>query len=149
MSGVWVSALIPEDQGFWLPLWYDYQTFYGVNLGPEVTSNTWARLLDPTEPVGGALAWDSGQAVGLVHTIRHRSTWSVADKCYLNDLFVAPVARGRGVGRSLIEYVYANAVEAGCDSVYWHTHETNATAMQLYDRIGRRSGFVQYTGLLP
>ena len=86
--------------------------------------------------------------MGLVHTVRHRSTWSIADKSYLNDLFVAPPARGRGVGRRLIEYVYAAAAEAGCQSVYWLTHETNATAMELYDRIGRRSGFVQYSGVL-
>jgi GNAT superfamily N-acetyltransferase len=148
MSGVRVSALIPEDHGAWLPLWYGYQSFYQVKLDPQVTETTWARLLDPSEPVDGALAWDRGQAVGLLHTVRHRSTWSIADKCYLNDLFVAPDVRGRGVGRRLIEYVYATAVEAGCGSVYWLTHETNATAMELYDRIGRRSGFVQYSGVL-
>jgi GNAT superfamily N-acetyltransferase len=149
MTGIRVRALMPEDHGAWLPLWYGYQSFYRVNLAPQVTETLWARMLDPGEPVDGALAWDDGQAVGLAHSVRHRSTWSVAEKCYLNDLFVTPGVRGRGVGRSLIEYVYAAAVETGCDSVYWHTHETNATAMQLYDRIGHRSGFVQYTGVLP
>ncbi len=149
MSDARVRALAPGDHAVWSPLWYGYQTFYRVNLAPLVTETTWARLLDPAEPMDGALAWENGEAIGLAHTVRHRSTWSVADKCYLNDLFVVPSARGRGLGRRLIEYVYATAVEAGCGSVYWMTHETNATAMQLYDRVGRRSGFVQYTGVLP
>jgi GNAT superfamily N-acetyltransferase len=149
MSAATVLPLAAEDHAAWLPLWRDYQAFYQVDLAAAVTDVTWARLLDPAEPVEGALAWVNRQAVGLVHTVRHRSTWSIADKCYLNDLFVAPFVRGQGVGRSLIGYVHAAAAAAGCGSVYWLTHETNATAMQLYDSVGRRSGFVQYTRAIP
>lgn len=149
MNSVTVSPLAAQDYEAWLPLWEGYLAFYRADLAPEVTDMTWARLLDPAEPVDGAMAWAGDQAVGLVHTVRHRSTWSVADKCYLNDLFVAPSARGQGVGRRLIAHVYAQAAEAKCGAVYWLTHETNATAMQLYDRIGQRSGFVQYTAARP
>ncbi|MBW4023531.1 MAG: GNAT family N-acetyltransferase [Proteobacteria bacterium] len=149
MSAAIVSPMVAADHAEWLPLWRSYQAFYRVDLAQAVTEATWARLLDPAEPVDGAIARVGGEALGLVHVVRHRSTWSVADKCYLNDLFVTPAARGQGVGRSLIEYVYATATRAGCGAVYWLTHESNETAMRLYDRIGRRSGFVQYNGAFP
>jgi GNAT superfamily N-acetyltransferase len=98
--------------------------------------------------MAGALAWSGATAVGLVHHIRHRSCWTTADYCYLQDLYVAPELRGTGVGRQLIEYVYASAREQGLNRVYWLTHETNLEAMRLYDRIAERSGFVQYRHLL-
>jgi GNAT superfamily N-acetyltransferase len=82
--------------------------------------------------------------VGLVHHIRHRSCWTAGDYCYLQDLFVAPAARHAGVGRKLIEHVYALAAREGCARVYWLTHETNSVAMLLYDRIAKRTGFIQY-----
>jgi GNAT superfamily N-acetyltransferase len=68
--------------------------------------------------------------------------------CYLQDLFTTPAARGQGVGRALIEAVYAKAREAGSPRVYWHTHETNATARRLYDEIAEMSGFLVYRKVL-
>jgi GNAT superfamily N-acetyltransferase len=143
-SEISVRPLRRADHAAWLPLWRGYQAFYKVDIAPGVSALTWARLLDPTEPVDGALAWDGPIAVGLVHRIRHRSCWTAGDYCYLQDLFVAPTARGGGIGRKLIERVYAEAAREGCARVHWLTHETNAAAMQLYDRIAERSGFVQY-----
>lgn len=144
-------ALTPfraQDRDAWKPLWASYQAFYEVAIAPEVSDMTWARLLDPAEPINGLLAWDDERAVGLVHFIWHRSTWTTGDYCYLQDLFVHGAARGSRIGRRLIEAVYAAAAERGCSRVHWLTHETNADAMLLYDRIAERSGFVQYRKLL-
>jgi GNAT superfamily N-acetyltransferase len=146
-AGVEIRVIGPGDRAAWLPLWRGYQTFYRTDLPAEATEATWARLTDPAEPVGGALAWRGGEAVGLVHHIRHRSCWTVGDYCYLQDLFVADGARGAGIGRGLIAHVYEVAKAAGCSRVHWLTHETNADAMLLYDRIAERSGFVQYRKL--
>lgn len=146
---VTIRPLSPGDQAAWQPLWRGYQSFYQVDIPPEVSAVTWRRLNDPAEPMAGALAWSEATAVGLVHHIRHRSCWTTADYCYLQDLYVVPELRGTGVGRQLIEYVYALAREQGLNRVYWLTHETNAEAMRLYDRIAERSGFVQYRHLLP
>jgi GNAT superfamily N-acetyltransferase len=148
MTAVRVSPLTADDHEAWLALWRGYQVFYKVDLAPKVTATTWARMLDPAEPVAGNLAWEGDRALGLVHTIIHRNTWTVGDTCYLNDLYVVPEVRTRGIGRKLIEYVYAMAKAAGCEGVYWHTQETNATAMQLYNRVAERSGFVQYAKTL-
>lgn len=144
INDVSVQSLRQEDRSSWLPLWRDYQTFYRIDIVPEVSAQTWARLLDTAEPVAGALAWSGATAVGLVHHIRHRSCWTVGDYCYLQDLFVLPQHRGAGIGSKLIKHVYAEAARHGCSRVYWLTHETNAMAMHLYDRIAERSGFIQY-----
>jgi GNAT superfamily N-acetyltransferase len=144
-----ILPLRPGDHAGWLPLWRGYQSFYGVDIPPDVSATTWARLLDPAEPVAGALAWRGPDAIGLVHHIRHRSCWTAGDYCYLQDLFVAQEVRGAGIGRKLIAHVYAAAEREGCSRVYWLTHETNATAMLLYDRVAERSGFVQYRKNLP
>ena len=105
-------------------------------------------MLNPAEPMGGALAWNGDKAIGLVHHIQHRSCWTVGDYCYLQDLFVASEARGTGTGRKLIEYVYEFAKGKSCSRVHWLTHETNTDAMKLYDNIADRSGFIQYRKLL-
>jgi len=139
-----IKPLTDRDLDAWMPLWKGYQAFYKVEIPADVTAITWKRLLDPSEAMGGALAWDKDRAVGLVHHVQHRSCWTIGDYLYLQDLFVAPDSRGGGIGRRLIEYVYVLARQRGISRVYWLTHETNSQAMLLYDRIAIRSGFVQY-----
>lgn len=148
MSTVQIRPVTPQDHDLWLPLWQAYLTFYKTELPASVSAVTWQRLLDPSEPTNAALAWVDGKAVGMVHFIYHRSNWSVANACYLQDLLVAPEQRGTGVGRLLIEHVYATAKANGCDKVHWLTHETNATAIQLYERIAERPGFIQFRKML-
>ena len=136
------------DFAQWLPLWQGYQTFYKTQIADDVTANTWARFLDPAEPMHCAVAEVDGNLVGMVHYIFHRSCWTVGDYVYLQDLFSDPQSRGKGVGRALIEHVYAKAAQAQASRVWWLTHETNAQAMLLYDRIADKSGFVQYRKIL-
>lgn len=147
-AGAVIRALVPGDFERWLPLWQDYQAFYQVDIPDTTTAVTFERLTGGHGAMAGALAVQDGRAVGFVHTIQHASCWTVGDSCYLQDLFVAADARGGGVGRALIEHVYAAAAAAGCARVHWLTHEANTAAMQLYDRVADRSGFVQYRRVL-
>ncbi|MDR5836100.1 GNAT family N-acetyltransferase [Caballeronia sp. LZ034LL] len=133
-----------DDFHRWLPLWKDYQRFYKVDIPESVTRETWARFLDPDEPMHAALATAGDRAFGLVHSLYHRSTWTKSDYCYLQDLFVAADARGGGIGRALIEYVCDAAEQRGVSRVHWLTHETNQAGMRLYDSVAERSGFIQY-----
>ncbi|HMO58871.1 MAG TPA: GNAT family N-acetyltransferase [Roseiflexaceae bacterium] len=139
-----IRLLVPHDYTAWEPLWQGYQTFYHVDLGPEVTSLTWQRFHDPAEPMFALGAFDGETLVGFSHYLFHRTCWAIGPTCYLQDLFTAPAARGQGVGRALIEAVAAAARTAGAARLYWLTHESNTTAMRLYDRVAVRSGFVQY-----
>ena len=73
-----------------------------------------------------------------------RGTIQLAPTCDLQDLYTSEAARGRGVGRALIEAVCREARAAGSPRIYWQTHETNTVAMQLYDKVAERSGLLVY-----
>jgi GNAT superfamily N-acetyltransferase len=150
-SGLAIRFVTQQDYNQWLPLWDGYNAFYGRSgptaLSPEITRMTWSRFFDAYEPMHALIAESGGQLLGLTHYLFHRSTISIAPVCYLQDLFTAESARRKGVGRALISAVYDNAKLAGSNRVYWHTHETNHAAMQLYNKIAERSGFLVYRNL--
>jgi GNAT superfamily N-acetyltransferase len=149
---VTVRPVILTDYEQWLSLWNGYNEFYGrvgeTALPPEITQVTWSRFFDGYEPVNALVAESEGKLLGLTHYIFHRSTTAIGPNCYLQDLFTTEEARGKGVGRALIEAVYKKAKQAGSPRVYWQTHHTNQTAMQLYDKVAELSGFVVYRKLL-
>src|ERR1700761_471127 len=148
MSVVEVRFVTRDDYSKWLPLWEGYNRFYGrfdaTALPDAITRVTWDRFFDAYEPVYAMVAHDGGRLVGLVHYLWHRSTITIEPTCYLQDLFTAEAARGRGVGRALIEAVYAPARLAGVAQVYWRTHATNTTARRLYDQVAEQSGSLVY-----
>ena len=140
-----------EDFSAWQKLWDGYNAFYGRSgataLPAEITQSTWSRFFDVYEPMHALVAESAEGLLGLTHFLYHRSTIALGPVCYLQDLFTVEAARGHGVGRALIEAVYQRARTAGSSRVYWQTHETNATAMRLYDRIAEKSGFLVYRHL--
>jgi GNAT superfamily N-acetyltransferase len=152
LSSMNIRFASPADFDQWLPLWQAYNRFYGRSgltaLPDQITQSTWDRFHDPHEPMHCIVAESGGQLAGLVHFIFHRTTISIAPTCYLQDLFTRDTERGKGVGGMLIEAVYEQARLAGSARVYWLTHETNTTAMKLYDRLAVRSGFLQYRKIL-
>lgn len=140
-----IRALEQGDRTAWEPLWQGYLKFYKSELTADVTESTWYRLMTPDESPHGLCAVDAdGRLVGIVHYVFHRSTWSIADECYLGDLFVAPTVRGGGVGRGLIDAVGVAAREHGAGRVYWHTQSFNDTARRLYDSVATLTPFVKY-----
>jgi len=147
-SSLIVRELVPADYTAWRPLWDGYNAFYerqGPTALPEsVTQLTWSRFFDDREPVHALVAESSGRLVGLAHYLYHRSTTLPGPICYLQDLYTLAAERRSGVGRALITAVCAQARAAGSQRVYWQTHETNHTAMRLYDQVAERSGFLVY-----
>ncbi|WP_407148761.1 GNAT family N-acetyltransferase [Bradyrhizobium sp. ORS 86] len=145
---VTIRFVTRDDYAQWLPLWDGYNAFYGRSgptaLAPEITAVTWQRFFDAYEPMYALVAEQGGKLLGLTHYLFHRSTTAIEPTCYLQDLFTNEAARGKGVGRALINGVYTQAKLAGSPRVYWQTHETNHTAMQLYDKVAEKPGFVIY-----
>jgi GNAT superfamily N-acetyltransferase len=140
-----IRPLGPGDREAWDPLWRAYLTFYETTRTPDVYDTTFARYTDPArDDMTAWLAWDGDRAVGLVHTIAHSHGWQVAPVTYMQDLFTAPEARGKGVARALIDTVYADADAHGRGSVYWMTNRGNTTARALYDRIAKPTDFMKY-----
>lgn len=148
MTALAIRGVCAVDYTRWRPLWDGYNAFYGragaTALQEEVIATTWARFLDPAESMHALLAERGGEVLGIAHFLFHRSTILVGPACYLQDLFTVPQARGQGVGRALIEAVADRAAAAGAERLYWHTHESNATARNLYDKVAEQSGFIVY-----
>ena len=132
------------DHTHWLPLWHGFLGFYGVTLDPAVTAATWARIIAPEHRMTCRIAFDDGQAVGFAIHHAHCSTWVVGDDVYLEDLFVAPQARGQGVGRALIEDLIAIGRTRGWHRLYWNTDRGNAAAQRLYNSFCRDDGHIRY-----
>lgn len=147
-SKIRIRPVGKADFDQWHALWEGYNAFYKregpTAISDTVTQTTWERFLDASEPVHALVAERGDVLLGLVHFIYHRNTTMIQTTCYLQDLFTAPSERGKGVGRQLVQAVYDAAKAAGAERVYWHTHETNKTAMQLYDKIAENSGFILY-----
>jgi GNAT superfamily N-acetyltransferase len=146
MSAITIRPLEQADHAEWRRLWTAYLDFYKTSAPEEVYATTWKRLFTQGEfEPKGFIALIYSRPVGLVHYLYHRTCWSQANNCYLQDLFADPEVRGRGVGAALIEAVRQEAAKAGTTNVYWMTHETNSTARRLYDRVARQTGFIKYS----
>ena len=139
-----IRAALAADKQRWFILWQGYLDFYKTELSTEQSSLTWQRILDPEFNMKCAVAIDDGLIVGFTTYNLQNSTWSEGGHCYLEDLFVDPAVRGKGVGRALIEYVKSYAIENNCSRLYWNTDEDNATARKLYDTYTLESGKRQY-----
>ncbi len=140
-----IRPLRPEDRDEWSEMWRDYLAFYETTVPDNIYDTTFARLLgDDPQDFSCFVAEANGRLQGLTHYLFHRHAWKVENVCYLQDLFARPEARGTGVGRALIEAVYAEADRQGAPSVYWLTQDFNHTARTLYDRIGKLTPFIRY-----
>ncbi|ETA52195.2 GNAT family N-acetyltransferase [Ponticoccus alexandrii] len=140
-----VRTLRAEDEPAWREMWTAYLAFYESTVPEEVYASTFARLLgDDPRDFNALVAEKDGALVGLTHYLFHRHAWKIEEVCYLQDLYAAPETRGTGVGRALIEGVYAAADAHGASNVYWNTQHFNETARRLYDRIGVLTPFIKY-----
>lgn len=141
-----IRPLRASDEDAWRALWTDYLTFYKSSVPEAVYQSTFARLLGTdAQDFNARVAEQGGRLIGLTHFLFHRHCWRIENTCYLQDLYVAPAARGTGTGRKLIEAVYDAADAAGAPGVYWLTQEDNAAGRQLYDRVGALTNFIKYT----
>lgn len=140
-----IRPIEPADKSAWRALWTAYLEFYESTVSEAVYEATFARLCDADHPnQNGLLAVLDGTPVGLVHYIYHAHNWRLDEVCYLQDLYADPSVRGQGVGRKLIEAVYAAADTDGRPSVYWLTQDFNVEARKLYDRIATLTPFIKY-----
>jgi GNAT superfamily N-acetyltransferase len=139
-----IRAALPADEPAWRQLWTGYCSFYDASIPGAVTDRTWQRILDPDAAVLCIVAEVDGQVYGFANCVVHENTWETQPVCYLEDLYVAPAARGHGLGRALIEWL-RNAMRAeGWARLYWMTREDNVRARALYDRFAQADGFVRY-----
>lgn len=144
-----IRSVLPNDQPAWQRLWRGYCDFYEARVRDEVTQRTWTRILDPDSGIMCLLAEVEGQVVGFAHCVVHENTWETQPVCYLEDLYVDPEARGRGIGRALLEWLRNSMRAEGWARLYWVTHKDNHAARALYDEFAQADDFVRYVLKLP
>jgi len=137
-----IVPLAAADRAEWEVLARGYKAFYRTEIPDEDYERAW-QALRANERVHGLGARLDGTLVGIAHYLLHAQIWS-PDCCYLQDLFTAEDARGRGVATALIEAVAGEARTRGATRFYWLTKEDNRTARALYDRVARWKGFLRY-----
>ncbi|MFF3439507.1 GNAT family N-acetyltransferase [Streptosporangium sp. NPDC002721] len=137
-----IGKLRSADRAHWEALFHGYNDFYERELTPQLYDRAWNEFREGVRmhALGARLG---GELVGIAHFLIHSST-TAPDVCYLQDLFTAPHARGKGVGRALIEEVTRWARARDCSRVYWSTQETNTAARRLYDGVAVNRGFILY-----
>jgi GNAT superfamily N-acetyltransferase len=133
----------PDDENAWRLLWSGYCAFYETDVPEAVTAATWARMLTPGSPLFGRIAEWEGQVAGFTISVIHEGSWTLSPCCYLEDLFVAPDFRGRGIGRALVEDLLQRCRQQGWSRLYC-TRGGNRAARQLYDKFAAADDFVRY-----
>lgn len=139
-----IRSLEVSDEADWRRLWAEYLVFYKATLPESITDGTWAKLIGDDAVFIGTVAEVDGRVVGIANSILHPTTWSESQFCYLNDLYVDPAIRGKGIGKMLIDDLIAKSETNGWARLYWSTKEDNVVARRLYDRYGAADGFVRY-----
>jgi GNAT superfamily N-acetyltransferase len=141
---VTIREALTQDEARWRKLWADYLAFYGVDLADDITDLTWRRVFDPASAIFMRVAVVDDVVMGFALCLNHEGTWTKALDCYLEDLFVDAEARGKGVGRALLDDLLALSKAKGWTRLYWHTEETNTTARKLYDSFVESDGHIRY-----
>jgi GNAT superfamily N-acetyltransferase len=137
-----IGELTPADRAGWQELFTGYNACYERTLPPEMYDRAWNafRAGARMHALGAKI---DDKLVGFAHFLTHAST-TAPDVCYLQDLFTAPAARGKGVARALIAEVTEWARARECSGVYWSTRESDATARHLYDQVAVNQSFILY-----
>lgn len=132
------------DEARWRALWEGYLAFYELELDPVITDATWRRVFNPASAIFMRVAEVEGEVLGFALCLIHEGTWVLKPDCYLEDLFVDGKARGKGVGRALLDDLVGLCKKNDWARLYWHTEEGNATARKLYDSYVESDGHIRY-----
>lgn len=139
-----VRPVTPEDRAAWGDLYAAYAEFYGVDQTDTMRDRVWGWLHDPAESHSGLVAVVDGRVAGIAHFREFSRPLAASRGGYLDDLFVAPQARGTGAAEALIVGVADVGRARGWTVIRWITAAGNARARAVYDRLAQSTPWVTY-----
>ena len=142
-----IQLAADADRAAFDRLWAGWQVHMGGQVPPHVTEKSWSMMVTPGSGLEALLAFDGTQALGFGIVSRTPFAWTGEDILYLQDLFVLPQARGRGVGGALIRGIYAHADASGASQVFWMVDEDDPELQGFYARHARRTPYHRYMRL--
>lgn len=141
---VTVRPVAQGDEASWRALFRAYGEFYLTEFSPEILDGVWAWLMSDDHPELCFVAeWD-GHVVGFAHLQQQVDTFRAAAGWFLDDLYVEPAHRGKGIARALIAALSDFAKSHGGGDLRWITASDNTTAQRLYDTIATKTSWVMY-----
>lgn len=143
-AGITVVAPAPGHRQAWERLYMGYAAFYGVEQTAAMREQVWGWLHDPAHEVEGLVALAGEDPVGLAHFRPFARPLAASTGGFLDDLFVAPEARGSGAAQALIDGVAARGRERGWTVVRWITAEDNYRGRAVYDRLAQKTKWLTY-----
>ena len=141
-----VDELRPADHDAWARLHRGYLEFYSSTRPEEVSQVVWSWLQDPAHELEAIVARPApgAEPVGLAHFRPFPRPLHGTTACFLDDLFVAPHARGTGAVDALLAALRQRCRDRGWSHVRWVTRASNAPAQSAYDRLAVRTDQVTY-----
>jgi len=145
MDEITIAAPLASDKPDWRRLYDGYASFYKMPMNDEIADRVWSWLQDDKHVLEALVARErSGRLVGLAHFRPMPRPLTGTTAGFLDDLFVAPDARGRKIGERLIAAVAAEGRRRGWTMIWWLTADDNYRARARYDQVAKRTGWITY-----
>lgn len=128
----------------WRRLYDGYATFYKREMTDRTADTVWGWITSESHELEAVIALLDGAPVGLAHYRRMPSPLRGQDIGFLDDLFVLPEARGRGIGELLFAHLRGVARARGWGVVRWITADDNYRARALYDKLAKKTAWNLY-----
>lgn len=147
MSHVRVRPARPADAAILAEMANDLNDHVGVHGRPFTPERVRADGFGPRAAFTPWVAERDGAVVGYVFFSLGYNTDVAARSMWLHDIFVAPAARGHGVGYALMAAVAGETVRTGCVMLEWGVHRANTGALEFYRRLGAQGAEVRIMGV--
>lgn len=140
-----INAAQAADKTQWQTLYQGYAEFYKVPMNQTILDTVWQWIEDEQQPFFCLIAKDEqGEALGLMHFREMASPLRGAKVGFLDDLFIAPQARGQGLVTALFARLELEAKEQQWPLVRWITADNNYRARAVYDQVANKTQWLTY-----
>ena len=132
------------DKEQWENLYEGYAKFYKVEMNKTILKTVWNWIHDKNHEVEGIVYEINNKIVGLAHYRKIPRPLRGQEIGFLDDLYVDPDYRRKGIGENFLNYLKELSKSRGWNLVRWLTHDDNIKAKSLYDRVAEKTNWDLY-----
>ena len=132
------------DKEQWENLYEGYAKFYKVEMNKTILKTVWNWIHDKNHEVEGIVYEINNKIVGLAHYRKMPRPLRGQEIGFLDDLYVDPDYRRKGIGEKFLNYLKELSKSRGWNLIRWLTHDDNIKAKSLYDRVAKKTNWDLY-----